>query len=65
MRKVHLIVHERYQGEHQAADAFATAFLTNPVVLTNLPEHSIINTTDRSQDSLGSPKGADYGTSEE
>ena len=65
MRKVKLIVHETYQGKRKREDVFAAVFLSNAAALTESTNPSIIELTDRSQDSLCSGKGADYGTSEE
>ena len=64
MRKVKLIVHETYQGKRKREDVFAAVFLSNAVALTEKEKPSIIELTDRSQDSLCSVKGATNGTSE-
>ena len=64
MRKVKLIVHETYQGKCKSEDVFAAVFLSNAVALTEKEKPSIIELTDRSQDSLCSVKGATNGTSE-
>lgn len=65
MRKVKLIVHESYQGKRKSEDVFTAVFLSNIAELTESTKSGIIKTTDQSQDSLCSGKGADYGTSEE
>ena len=65
MRKVKLIVHESYQGKRKSEDVFAAVFLSNAAALTEGTKPSIIELTERSQDSLCSEKGATYGTSEE
>ena len=65
MRKVKLIVHECYAGKRKSEEVFTAVFLSNAAALTESTKPSIIELTDRSQDSLCSRKGADYGTSEE
>ena len=65
MRKVKLVVQECYAGKRKAEEVFAAVFLSNAAALTESTKPSIIELTDRSQDSLCSGKGADYGTSEE
>lgn len=65
MGKIKLIVHETYQGKCKTEDIFAAMFLSNASALTEGTKPSIIKLTERSQDSLCSGKGADYGTSEE
>lgn len=65
MGKVKLIVHENYQGKCKTEDIFAAVFLSNAAALTEGTKPSIIELTERSQDSLCSGKGADDGTSEE
>ena len=52
MRKVKLIVHETYQGKRKTEDVFAAVFLSNAAALTAKEKPSIIELTDRSQDSL-------------
>ena len=65
MRKVKLVVHECYAGKRKVEEVFAAVFLSNAAALAESTKPSIIELTDRSQDSLCSGKGADYGTSEE
>ena len=65
MRKVKLIVHESYQGKRKSEDVFAAVFLSNAATLTEGTKPSIIELTERSQDSLCSGKGANDGTSDE
>lgn len=65
MRKVKLVVHECYAGKRKSEEVFAAVFLSNAAALTGSIKPSIIELTDRSQDSLCSRKGADDGTSEE
>ena len=65
MRKVKLVVQECYAGKRKSEEAFAAVFLSNAAALTESTKPSIIELTDRSQDSLCSGKGADDGTSEE
>ena len=65
MRKVKLIVHECFTGKQNSEDVFTAVFLSNAAALTESTKPSIIELTDRSQDSLCSGKGADDGTSEE
>lgn len=64
MRKVKLVVHECYAGKRKSEEVFAAVFLSNAAALTESTKPSIIELTDRSQDSLCSGKGADDGTSE-
>ena len=65
MRKVKLIVHETYQGKRKSEDVFAAVFLSNAATLTENTHSGIMKDTERSQDSLCSKEGANYGTSEE
>ena len=65
MRKVKLVTRERYAGKRKLEEVNAAVFLSNVAALTESTKPSIIELTDRSQDSLCSGKGADYGTSEE
>ena len=65
MHKVKIVVHETYQGSRRCEDVFAAMFMSNVAALTNCSQPSIMEITDRSQDSLRSKKGATYGTSEE
>ena len=64
MSKVKLIVHECYAGKRKSEEVFAAVFLPNAAALTEKEKPSIIELTDRSQDSLCSVKGATNGTSE-
>ena len=64
MSKVKLIVHECYAGKQKSEEVFAAVFLSNAAALTEKEKPSIIELTDRSQDSLCSVKGATNGTSE-
>ena len=64
MSKVKLVVHECYAGKRKSEEVFAAVFLSNAVALTEKEKPSIIELTDRSQDSLCSVKGATNGTSE-
>ena len=65
MGKIKLIVHERYTGKRKSEDIFAAVFLTSTAALTRITNPGIIKTTDQSQDSLCSVKGANNGTSED
>ena len=65
MSKVKLVVHECYAGKQKSEEVFAAVFLSNAAALTETPKPSIIELTDRSQNSLCSVKGANNGTSEE
>ncbi len=65
MRKVKLVVHECYASKRKSEEVFAAVFLSNAAALTEGTKPSIIELTERSQDSLCSGKGADDGTSEE
>ena len=65
MGKVKLIVHECFTGEQNPEEVFTAVFLSNAAALTENAKSGIIKTTERSQDSLCSKKGAKYGTSEE
>lgn len=65
MRKDKLVIHECYAGKRKSEEVFAAVFLSNAAALTESTKPSIIELTDRFQDSLCSGKGADYGTSEE
>ena len=65
MSKVKLIVHECYACKRKSEEVFAAVFLSNAAALTEKEKPSIIELTDRSQDSLCSVKGANNGTSEE
>ena len=65
MRKVKLIVHECFTGKQNSEDVFTAAFLSNATALTESMKSGIMKTTEQSQDSLCSQKGAEYGTSEE
>lgn len=65
MGKVKLVVHECYAGKRKSEEVFAAVFLSNAAALTEKEKTSIIELTDRSQDSLCSVKGANNGTSEE
>ena len=64
MSKVKLVVHEYYAGKRKSEEVFAAVFLSNAAALTEKEKPSIIELTDRSQDSLCSVKGATNGTSE-
>ena len=64
MSKVKLVVHECYAGKRKSEEVFAAVFLSNAAALTENEKPSIIELTDRSQDSLCSVKGATNGTSE-
>ena len=64
MSKVKLVVHECYAGKRKSEEVFAAVFLSNAAALTEKEKPSIIELTDRSQDSLCSVKGATNGTSE-
>ena len=63
MSKVKLVVHECYAGKRKSEEVFAAVFLSNAAALTEKEKPSIIELTDRSQDSLCSVKGATNGTS--
>ena len=64
MSKVKLVVHECYAGKRKSEEVFAAVFLSNAAALTEKEKPSIIELTDRSQNSLCSVKGATNGTSE-
>ena len=64
MSKVKLVVHECYAGKRKSEEVFVAVFLSNAATLTEKEKPSIIELTDRSQDSLCSVKGATNGTSE-
>ena len=64
MSKVNLVVHECYAGKRKSEEVFVAVFLSNAATLTEKEKPSIIELTDRSQDSLCSVKGATNGTSE-
>lgn len=65
MVKVKLIVHECFKSKQNPKNVFAAVFLSNADALTTNTHSSIIESTEFSQDSLWSEKGANYGTSEE
>ena len=65
MRRVKLVVYECYAGNRKSEEVNVEVFLSNEAALTEKEKPSIIELTDRSQDSLCSRKGADYGISEE
>ena len=65
MGKVKLTVHEGFSGKQNPEDVFTAVFLSNAAALAENAKSGIIKTTERSQDSLCSEKGAEYGTSEE
>ncbi len=65
MRKDKLVIHECYAGKRKSEEVFAAVFLSNAAALTESTKPSIIELTDRSQDSLCSGKGANNRTSEE
>ena len=56
MRKVKLVVHECYAGKRKFEEVFAAVFLSNAAALAESTKPSIIELTDRSQDSLCSGK---------
>ena len=64
MKKIKFIVHEEFTGRHKPEEVFAAVFLSDAAALTEQAKPSIIEYTDRSQGSLCSGKGAEYGTSE-
>ena len=64
MEKTKFVVHEKFAGKCKPEEVFAAVFLSNAAALTEQAKPSIIKDTDRSQDSLCSEKGAEYGTSE-
>ena len=64
MKKSRLIVHEKYSGNQTALDVFTSIILSNTTALTLSNHSSIIELTDKSQDSLCSGKGVNSGTSE-
>lgn len=63
MRKDKLVIHECYAGKRKSEEVFAAVFLSNAAALTESTKPSIIELTDRSQDSLCSGKGANNRTS--
>lgn len=64
MRKVKLIIHEKYAGKQSPSDVFAAVFLSDTAALTLGESPGIMKPTDKSQDSLCSGKGVLDGTSE-
>ena len=52
MRKVKLVTRERYAGKRKLEEVNAAVFLSNVAALTESTKPSIIELTDRSQDSL-------------
>lgn len=65
MEKITLIVHECFTGEQDPEEVFTAVFLSGAAALTENANSGIIKTTERSQNSLCSKKGAKHGTSEE
>ena len=57
MRKVKLIVHEKYAGKQSPSDVFAAVFLSDPAALTLDEGPGIMKSTDESQESCCSWKG--------
>ena len=64
MRKVKLIVHEKYAGKQSPSDVFVAVFLSDAAALTPGESPGIMKSTDKSQDSLCSGKGELDGTRE-
>ena len=64
MGKVKLIVNECFTGKQNPADVFTALFLSNAAALAESTKPSIIELTDRSQDSLCSGIGADVHTTQ-
>ena len=54
-----------FTGEQDPEEVFTAVFLSDAAALTENANSGIIKTTERSQNSLCSKKGAKHGTSEE
>ena len=64
MNKTKLIIHERFNGKQSLEDVFLSVFQSESYQLLQDNPSSIMNVTERSQDSFCSGKDKKYGTNE-